>query len=583
MLVLGGNPHSDGRRIALSRIRIVLVSASRRPFSNRLTFGWNDFETLAGHGCKPEETLCNGPLRNCLHEHSWPVMIQVGVVHIWGVWNIFAIGIVIWAITGLALAEEPPDRTSSHTPTGLASNLLESVSTIKQRAEAQTGTNSIELADATLNRRQEIEWNRYLKTALHLPDWTDLGLEQRTRLESYDHPWRASQAIGNGQTDTQILLRSRVRFGLGGNGPVRFLFEGQDSRSFLNGDPGDFRDTTTVDEFDILQLFGSLTLNNVFREGLRTDVHFGRMTMDVGKRRLIGRNAFRNTVNSFDGFHWQISQGKTWRFRAFLLEPVVRDDVRLDTQNDKSLFWGTYFESHHFPWFQIDAYYLGLNDRRVANVTNHRTYSTFGGRLYKDPKPRELDYEIESSWQIGTSGLIDHFAHFHHLDLGYTFKLPWTPRLVFHYDYASGDRRPDDSQDEGFDTLFGSRRFEYEPTSLWGPFSRTNLNSPGWRLIVTPAPGWILQVKHRVWYLAQSRDFFGSSGLRDPTGNAGTSLGHDVDLQAQWALNANLDFDVGYVHWFKGSYFDSPAIIAQMPPGGSKDSDYFYVSMRVRI
>ena len=93
----------------------------------------------------------------------------------------------------------------------------------------------------------------------------------------------------------------------------------------------------------------------------------------------------------------------------------------------------------------------------------------------------------------------------------------------------------------------------------------------------------ILQVKHRVWYLAQSKDSFGLSGLQDKTGNAGTSLGHDVELRAQWAVTSNLDFDVGYVHWFKGSYFDSPAIVTQMPAGGNKDSDYFYAQMRVRI
>lgn len=443
--------------------------------------------------------------------------------------------------------------------------------------------NGTEPADAVLNRRQEIEWNRYLKTALRLPDWIDLGLEQRTRFESYSHPWRASQAIGNGGTDAQIPLRSRVRFGLGGNGPLRFLFEGQDSRSFSDQDPGSFRDTTTVNQFDILQLLGSLTLKNVLKTGLRTDFHFGRMTMDVGRRRLIGRNAFRNTTNAFDGFHWQIGQDKTWRIRAFVVEPVIRELVTLDEQNRKLFFWGTYFESRHFPWFHMDAYYLGLNDNLGASVANHRTYSTFGGRLYKDPKPGEPDYEIESSWQIGTKGMIDHFAYFNHLDLGYTFNLPWTPRVVFHYDYASGDRQPGDSQDGGFDTLFGSRRFEYEPTSLWGPFFRSNLNSPGWRVIITPAPGWILQVKHRVWYLAESRDAFAGSGLRDVTGNSGTSLGHDVDLQAQWAVTSNLDFDAGYVHWFKGSYFDSPAILAQMPQGGNKDSDYFYMSVRLRI
>jgi len=195
----------------------------------------------------------------------------------------------------------------------------------------RTGQNWIEPADALLNRRRQIEWNRYLKTGLHLPDWIDLGLEQRTRFESYDHPWRSSQAIGNGRTDAQILMRSRLRFELGGNGPLRFFFEGQDARGFLNGSPGAFRDNTTVNEFDILQVFGSLTLKNVMGTGLRTDFHFGRMTMDVGNRRLIGRNDFRNTTNSFDGFDWQISQDKTWRLRAFILEPVIRDEERLDT------------------------------------------------------------------------------------------------------------------------------------------------------------------------------------------------------------------------------------------------------------
>lgn len=447
----------------------------------------------------------------------------------------------------------------------------------------QTGKNWIEPPDAILNRRKDIDWNRYLKTALHLPDWIDLGLENRTRFESYDHPWRASQIAGNGATDSQIPMRSRVRVGLGGNGPLRFLFEGQDSRSFDNREPGSFRDTTMIDEFDITQLFGALKLDNVLGTGLRTDFLFGRFTLDLGNRRLVARNDFRNTTNAFDGFHWAISRAKAWKLSAFVAETVNRDDVRPDSENDKSLFWGTYFESQHVRWFNLDAYYLGLNDRRVANVASHRTYNTYGGRLYKDPKPGEFDYEIETAWQTGHRGVTKHFAHFEHLDIGYMFNLPWTPRLMFQFDYVSGDRKPGDSQDEGFDTLFGARNFEYNMTSMWGPFYRTNLITPGWRLIVNPTPDWILEVKHRVWYLAQSRDFFGSSGLRDTTGSAGTSLGHDMQLRARWAVSKNLDFDTGYIHWFKGSYFDSPVILAQMPTGGNKDSDYFYFQIRLRI
>ncbi|MBH0199703.1 MAG: alginate export family protein [Nitrospira sp.] len=493
-----------------------------------------------------------------------------------------AIGIVLVFATDLALAQEPLPGTPPPS-TNPVPNLFDSISAIKQHADAQTGTKWIEPADAVLILRREVEWNRYARAALRLPEWLDLGFENRTRFESYDHPWRTSQALGNGATDPQIALRSRLRFGLGGNGPFRFLFEGQDSRAYLDGDPGDYRNTTTVNEFDVLQLLGAVTVNNVLGTGLRSDVHVGRMTMDFGRRRLIARNDFRNTTNSFDGLHWQIAQDNVWRIRAFFVEPVVRDDVKLDTQYGTTLFWGTYLESRHVPWFQIDAYYFGLNDQRLPNGTTHRTYSTAGGRLYKDPKPGELDYEVESAWQTGTRGATDHFAHFQHLDLGYTFQLPWSPRLVAHYDYASGDRKPGDSQDEGFDSLFGVRRGDYGPTGTFGPFFRTNLSSPGWRLIVTPAEGWTVQVKHRVWYLAQSRDFFGSSGLRDTTGKAGTSLGHDVELRAQWAISANLDLDAGYVHWFKGSYFDRLPAPAGLPAGGNSDSDYFYIQMRVRI
>jgi hypothetical protein len=443
------------------------------------------------------------------------------------------------------------------------------------KASAQMGKNWIEPADAVLNLRRDLEWSRYLKTALKLPDWMDLGLENRTRFETYDHPWRASQKIGNGSADPQIALRSRLRFGLGGNGPLRFLFEGQDARSYLNGDPGDFRDNTTVNEYDILQLLGSLTVNNVGGSGLRTDLHFGRMTMDVGRRRLIARNEMRNTVNAFDGVHWQIGQDKIWRVRAFFVEPVIRDEVRLDEQSSKSLFWGTYMESRHFQWFHMDAYYLGLNDQHVTNVADRRRYSTFGGRLYKEPKQGEMDYEIESAWQTGTHGVTDHFAHFQHLDVGYTFDAPWSPRFLIHYDYASGDRKPGDSQDGGFDTLFGARRFEYMPTNTFGPFYRTNLSSPGWRVIGTPAQGWTIQLKHRVWYLAQNTDVFGKSGLKDTTGGSGNYLGQDVELRAQWAVSTNMDFDVGYDHWFKGSYFDRLPASAGLPAGGNKDTDFF--------
>ncbi len=207
--------------------------------------------------------------------------------------SLTGLGVALLLSYGLALAADPPPVPTSSPLTENGSEFPDLLNGIQERAEAQIGKDWIPPADAVLIQRKELVWPRLLETALNLPAWMDLGIENRTRFEVYDHPWRTSQAIGGGQTDPQIVLRSRVRLGLG-NGPVRFLFEGQDARSYLNNDPGDFRDTTTVNEWDILQAMGALTVENVFGSELQTDLHVGRMTLDFGSRRFIARNDFRN-------------------------------------------------------------------------------------------------------------------------------------------------------------------------------------------------------------------------------------------------------------------------------------------------
>lgn len=443
--------------------------------------------------------------------------------------------------------------------------------------------------DSMLNRTREWKWNRYLKSMLNLPDWIDLGLENRTRLEVYDHPWRTTQTLG--QTDAQVPQRSRVRVGLDG-GPFRFLFEGQDSRTHLTG-PDSFGGTGVVNEMDILQLFVSATGTNLLGTGLRTDIHFGRMTMDFGKRRLIARNDFRNTTNAFDGLYWQVVSDNKWRVRTFLVEPVIRFQRQLDEQSARSVFWGTFIENDQVEWLRLNVYYYGLNDQTSSTVGTKRKFSTFGIRLYEDPQKGRMDYEIESAWQTGKRGNTDHFAYFQHLTVGYSFHLPWDPQFIVYYDYASGDRNANDSQDSAFDTLYGARRFELMPTGIFGPFYRSNISSPGWRIIVKPVKGWKFQIKHRIWYLATSRGVFAqsanssntSNALQDPTGGSGNFLGHDLELRGQWKINDNLEFDAGYDHWFKGSYFDRyPSTAGKpLPPGGNKDTDYFYILTKVRI
>lgn len=469
----------------------------------------------------------------------------------------------------------------SHNPSIATAGSTTLMDGVIERLKSASTAPLPEPADAVLIRMKEWQWHRYLKNALNLPDWLDLGLENRTRFEVYDHPWRTIQPLG--RTDPQIQQRSRVRFGLNG-GPFKFLFEGQDSRVHLSDlSEFDFLNTAVKNEYDILQVFISATAMDVFGTGIRTDLHFGRLTLDFGSRRLIARNDFRNTTNAFDGVHWQLAQDKVWRIRAFLVEPVIRDTVQLDEQSQRFVFWGTYFETDYIPWVRLNAYYFGLNAQRFSTLNLQRTFSTFGVRLYTLPQRGQMDYEVESALQTGKRGSTDHFAHFQHINLGYSFGLPWSPRFLIHYDYASGDRNPNDSQSSAFDTLFGARRFEYTATGNFGPFFRSNISSPGWRIILVPAQGWKFQLKQRFWYLATSRGAFSGNGLRDATGESGNYLGHDVEVRVQWKMNENIEFDAGYDHWFKGSYFDRLPTSAGLPPGGRKDTDYFYILTKFRL
>lgn len=92
-----------------------------------------------------------------------------------------------------------------------------------------------------------------------------------------------------------------------------------------------------------------MTVDNVAGSGLRTDLHFGRMTLDMGGRRYVARNDFRNTTNAFDGVHWQIGKPDTWRLRAFITEPVIRDEVQLDEQNKKFYFGARIWKTFKSP------------------------------------------------------------------------------------------------------------------------------------------------------------------------------------------------------------------------------------------
>ena len=402
------------------------------------------------------------------------------------------------------------------------------------------------------------------------PTWLRLAFEQRTRYEHLTNPFRLN-ASG---TEKHFLLRTRLKLEAGEeNRPVRFLLELQDSRVFYEKEKL-YSARTNINEIDFLQAQLQFQSGNFPSRNIKIRLTVGRFTLDLGKRRLVARNNMRNTTNAFDGFSWTLAGDKQWTLHTFLTRPVVIDSYSPDTSG-RRYFWGSYFESKHFPKFLLDVYYFGLHD--VENSENPKKLTSLGGRLYRMPTSGAVDYEIESAVQSGKNGTANHTAWFFHGELGFSLNATWQPRLFSHYDYASGDCDPHDGDSNQFNTLYGARNFEYPPTGIYGPIYRSNIDAPGAGLEFNSAERLKITMSYRAFRLASARDIWVGSGLQDLTGKSGKSLGQNIEIRFRWQANSHLMIESGYARFFKGSYL---YLVRDSPHTGN--SGFFFLSAEIK-
>jgi hypothetical protein len=452
---------------------------------------------------------------------------------------------------------------------------------------------SSQMPDALLgsSKYEKPVWN--LHDALDLPEWLSLSLEQRTRYETMDGSFRAGSKGGDQQIPLQTglwLEAHSEHWRLGGE----FL----DARQF-GSDEGSAINNTHVDEADFIQGYLAWSDQNALNSGLGVEAIAGRQTLNFGSRRLIARNAMRNTINSFDGFRVRVVDYNHWQFNAFVTKPVGRypnDSEQLldhfhsfDEPEEQAWFSGGFLEVYDLPGkinAELYLYHLDEGDRKRSQTRNRR-YFTPGMRFYIKPAKGKFDFQSETIGQFGTVRAttaasdgkdLDHSAWYQHLDIGYTFEIPWSPRFALHYDYASGDHDPNDDKDQQFDTLYGARRFEFGPTGIYGAFARSNINTPGYRIGFNPHRTVQAFISHRFFWLAEDKDSWTTARLRDRTGNTDSFIGQQIELAARWDFNSSLNFESGWAHLFKGAFAKETAGAPD-----NKDVDYFYVQSQFRF
>ena len=436
-------------------------------------------------------------------------------------------------------------------------------------------------------------------------DWLDLGLEFRARHEIRDNDFRRSDQ----RVDEPLLLRTRAYVGIKNTvDPLRFALEVQDSgRSF--GDYTRQYDTRDVNQADILQAYAELNFKQTFlgKDGLGNErpiwIRAGRHAWEAGDRRLIARNEWRNTTNSFEGVRSNIGDKKNdWQLELFAVKPVQRFTNSIDKADDSQHFYGSIF--NYRGWSDVvtfePSYFLLKQDgskvqydsngkAAAATAKIDREIHTAGLRAYGQIPKTQWDFDASYLKQWGHQEkmpegvVLDHDAHAYNAEVGYSFKHPWKPRFSAFYGVVTGDKNNDDNTgNQRFERLFGFAR----PWSNDDYIQMENIRSPKVRVELEPNVSFLDNVKVDTgfsWYhLDSAKDRWNAgANLQDKTGASGKDLGKEYDLRVRFPINQYASLNLGYAYFWAGDFVKSTSRRIAGQSNRDANSQFFYTELTV--
>ena len=411
----------------------------------------------------------------------------------------------------------------------------------------------------------------------------DVSGQVRLRYEVIDGQARVGLPISEDLVNLRTILRGRYR-----TGPVTLAVEVWDSRVLNAGRPSAVS-ANEVNGVEPVQV--NLAVDFSASSAIRGKLTLGRMLLDIGSARLIANDDYRNTTTSFTGVRLDLNGPKETSATLLYLLPQQRlptdaDGLRrgrvvLDHEGFDTRLWGAFIERRHaIGPVSVDVTALRFEERDRPGVpTRDRRLTTFGARAYVAPRPGRWDLDVEALRQTGRVRLsvdpaapekpVD--AWFVHAETGYKRSTGWQPHGSLEFDYASGDERG--ASYGRFDTLFGQRRRDFSPAGLLSAIGRANLIALGGRMEVTPSKRSEAFISARKLWLASRVDAFSTTGVVDPSGQAGSDGGWELDSRMRWwAVPKRLQLEADMV-WIARGRFLATA------PNRSTSRDTHYLSI----
>ncbi|WP_164549775.1 alginate export family protein [Altericroceibacterium xinjiangense] len=404
------------------------------------------------------------------------------------------------------------------------------------------------------------------------PDGLEIGGSFRMFAEAIDGQFRPGRA----EDDAILLLRTSLLASYT-TGPVQVVGELVDARAY-GQDLDTPISTSNVNALEPLQAYAALDLGQLVHAPFGGSVKAGRFTMHMGASRLVARAGFINYPHSFTGAQIDLAARDSSRLRLFWTMPNIRlpgdiedlqhNEVELDRSTTDLEFYGAHYARPLLNTAQGEIYLYRLTEEDAPGYrTRNRNLLTYGVRFHQAPVVNAFDYDIEYALQGGevrassaSADLreLDVDASFFHADVGRTFADGWKTRISAHFDFASGDGPG--AEYSRFDPLFGARRGDLGPTSLFGPVTRSNLVSGGVRLEAKLSDRLDAMTMYRALWLDEPTDKFALTGVRDATGNSGTWAGNQIELRLRyWVVPSRLRLEASGAYLDKGRFLrDAP-------------------------
>jgi Alginate export len=331
---------------------------------------------------------------------------------------------------------------------------------------------------------------------------------------------------------------------------------------------------------DLLNAFVDVKLADL--GGNPAYVRVGRQELLFGSQRLISPLDWANTRRTFQGAR-AFRTTEKFDLDLFWVQPVAINANRFDSVDNNQNFVGAWATYRPKKGQNIDAYYLMLdNTNRVTqlgiprgNFTRHTVGARYTGALERNP---QVLFDSESAIQFGSQNGRDVFAGMTTQGVGYNFKdAPLSPTAWLYYDYASGGN-PTSGTAHTFNQLFP---FGHYYLGWIDQVGRQNIHDVNVHLYAYPAKWLTTWVQFHNFWLADRRDaLYNAAGVatrRDATGRAGSFVGHEIDLVANFHLSKHADVLTGYSHLFGGEFLGNTA-----GRTAARNANFFFVQMTYR-